>query len=147
MNKTQFCQICKENNRPSLCPGFLVSWGAVQLDECPFCKNKNLITFDISEDDILIIGKISSDSGFLEAMINLKQQDPIEYQLKLSQFKAVQAQQSRKVEDNTPKCPTCSSTNLKKITNTSKVINTAMFGIFGTKQHKTYHCNNCGYEW
>lgn len=46
-----------------------------------------------------------------------------------------------------PKCPTCSSTNLKKITTTSKVMNTAMFGIFGTKRHKIFHCNNCGYEW
>lgn len=48
---------------------------------------------------------------------------------------------------NKPKCPTCSSTNLKKITATSKVMNTVMFGIFGTKRHKTFHCNNCGYEW
>ncbi len=50
-------------------------------------------------------------------------------------------------QKNIPKCPTCSSTNLKKITATSKVMNTAMFGIFGTKRHKTFHCNNCGYEW
>lgn len=48
---------------------------------------------------------------------------------------------------NKPKCPTCQSTNLKKITATSKIVNTAMFGIFGTKRHKTFHCNNCGYEW
>jgi hypothetical protein len=46
-----------------------------------------------------------------------------------------------------PECPTCQSTNLKKITVTSKVMNTAMFGIFGTKRHKTFHCNNCGYEY
>ncbi len=48
---------------------------------------------------------------------------------------------------NKPKCPTCNSTNLKKISATSKVVNTAMFGLFGTKRHKTFHCNNCGYEW
>lgn len=52
-----------------------------------------------------------------------------------------------KTENNIPKCPTCQSTNLKKITVTSKAINTTMFGIFGTKRHKTFHCNNCGYEW
>lgn len=50
-------------------------------------------------------------------------------------------------EKNVPKCPTCQSTNLKKITVTSKAMNTALFGIFGTKRHKTFHCNNCGYEW
>lgn len=50
-------------------------------------------------------------------------------------------------EKNVPKCPTCQSTNLKKITVTSKAMNTALFGLFGTKRHKTFHCNNCGYEW
>ena len=48
---------------------------------------------------------------------------------------------------NKPKCPTCQSQNLKKISATSKVVNTAVWGIFGTKRHKTFHCNNCGYEW
>ena len=53
----------------------------------------------------------------------------------------------QKQENNIPHCPTCSSTDLKKISTTSKVMNTAMWGIFGTKRHKTYHCNSCGYEW
>ena len=48
---------------------------------------------------------------------------------------------------NKPKCPTCNSTNLKKISTTSKVVNTAVFGLFGTKRFKQFHCNNCGYEW
>lgn len=48
---------------------------------------------------------------------------------------------------NIPKCPTCSSINLKKISTTAKAVNTVMFGLLGTKRHKTFHCNNCGYEW
>ena len=48
---------------------------------------------------------------------------------------------------NKPKCPTCNSTNLKKVSATSKVVNTAVFGLFGTKRFKQFHCNNCGYEW
>mgnify|MGYP001035685353 CR=1 FL=1 len=54
---------------------------------------------------------------------------------------------NRLAQQNKPKCPTCQSCNLKKISTTSKVMNTAMFGIFGTKRHKMFHCNNCGYEW
>lgn len=46
-----------------------------------------------------------------------------------------------------PRCPTCQSTNINKITITSKAMNTALFGLFGTKRHKTFHCNSCGYEW
>ena len=48
---------------------------------------------------------------------------------------------------NIPKCPTCGSPNLKKISTTSKAVNTIAFGLLGTKRHKTFHCNNCGYEW
>lgn len=48
---------------------------------------------------------------------------------------------------NIPKCPTCQSASIRKVSVTSKVTNTALFGIFGTKRYKTFHCNNCGYEW
>lgn len=54
---------------------------------------------------------------------------------------------AEKQQANVPRCPTCSSTNLRKVSTTSKVVNTALFGIFGTKRHKTFHCNSCGYEW
>ncbi len=40
-------------------------------------------------------------------------------------------------------CPYCNSVNTSKITTTSKVVNTALFGIFGTKRHKQWHCNQC----
>lgn len=48
---------------------------------------------------------------------------------------------------NTPKCPTCQSSKIKKISTTAKVTNTVMFGIFGQKRKRQFHCNNCGYEW
>ena len=48
---------------------------------------------------------------------------------------------------NMPKCPTCASTDLRKISTMSKIADTAMFGLLGTKRHKTFHCNHCGYEW
>lgn len=46
---------------------------------------------------------------------------------------------------NTPKCPICQSTNLKKISTAKKVGKIAMFGIFGMGDNgKTWQCNNCG---
>lgn len=68
-------------------------------------------------------------------------------------FKEIQKHNNELLENdkvkqaNVPKCPTCQSTNLKKITVTSKTMNTALFGLFGAKRHKTFHCNSCGYEW
>lgn len=41
-------------------------------------------------------------------------------------------------------CPYCHSTNTKKITNTSKAVHTAIFGIFSlSRNSKNYHCNVC----
>ncbi len=41
-------------------------------------------------------------------------------------------------------CPYCHATNVKKITNTSKAVHTALFGIFSIgRNSKNYHCNNC----
>lgn len=146
---TKFCSICEQRNNPPKCPGFLVGWEDSPITECPSCKNKNLITYNISDDDILIMGDISKDKIFFQSMLKLKEENPIEYELKMSQFKANIARQesSKAVNDNKPKCPTCSSSNLKKVSTTSKAMNTVMWGLLGTKRHKIFHCNDCGYKW
>lgn len=48
---------------------------------------------------------------------------------------------------NKPKCPTCSSTSIKRVSGVSKSISVAMFGLLSQKVKKQFHCNNCGYEW
>lgn len=48
-----------------------------------------------------------------------------------------------KQQPNTPKCPTCGSTNIEKISGLSKAGSVAMWGIFSRKVHKQWHCNNC----
>lgn len=41
-------------------------------------------------------------------------------------------------------CPYCHSANTKKITNTSKAVHIALFGIFSmSRNSKQWHCNNC----
>ncbi len=49
-------------------------------------------------------------------------------------------------KNNVPKCPICGSTNLKKITITTRVVKTAAFGTIGAIDDagKTYKCENCG---
>ncbi len=48
---------------------------------------------------------------------------------------------------NTPKCPTCSSTNIRKLSATSKLVDVAVWGVLSRKAHKQWHCDNCGSEW
>ncbi|WP_418966745.1 zinc-ribbon domain-containing protein [Butyribacter intestini] len=52
-----------------------------------------------------------------------------------------------KEEYNKPKCPTCGSTNLSKVSTMSKAGSVFMWGLFSQKVKKTWHCNNCKYEW
>lgn len=40
-------------------------------------------------------------------------------------------------------CPYCHSTNTYKISGFEKVVNTGIFGIFGTKRHKQWSCKDC----
>lgn len=146
---TKFCSICEQRNNPPKCLGFLVGWEDFPITECPSCKNKNLITYNISDDDILIMGDISKDKIFFQSMLKLKEENPIEYQLKMSQFKANVAQQesSKAINDNNPKCPTCGSTNIKPITATERATSIIGLGIFSKKINKTYKCLNCKYTW
>lgn len=60
----------------------------------------------------------------------------------------INADRERKQESSTiPHCPMCNSTDMTRISTTSKVVNTAMFGIFGQKRKYQFKCNNCKYEW
>ena len=118
-----------------------------ELDECPEClcplNKENISTIP----DGGWVKAVSTDENFMKAMTELYENDPIEYQLKMSQFKANLKQQesSKKVEeDNKVHCPYCNSTNVNKISGLSKAGSIAMFGIFSRKVHKQWHCNNCG---
>ncbi len=46
-----------------------------------------------------------------------------------------------------PKCPTCRSTDVNKISTASKVGSVFMWGLLSQKVRRQWHCNNCGYEW
>lgn len=53
---------------------------------------------------------------------------------------------SAKERSLSPKCPICGSTNIKKISFTSRAVKTALFGAVGAIDDagKTWKCNNCG---
>ena len=156
-----FCSTCNKNgsnqmyklvgnDKKAFQKGFIYPSEIKSNNEyiCPYCNNKLVDTL-ITENEFNLIEDVSdSDRQFLEAMIELKKNDPIEYQLEMSQFKASLKQQesNKKVEEdnNTPHCPYCNSTNTKKITTGSKVAHTALFGIFSMgRNSKQWHCNNC----
>lgn len=112
--------------------------------ECIICHSKNIknmknLNFTI--DDYFQLLKISEDGNFIYEMLKLKNDNPIEYQLKLQKL------QSTSQQSNIPKCPTCQSTNIKKIGAGERVTSVLGLGLFSKKINKTWKCNNCGHTW
>ena len=48
---------------------------------------------------------------------------------------------------NTPKCPTCGSTNVHPISTAKKATGFVLTGVFSSNFGKTMHCKQCGYKW
>lgn len=98
------------------------------------------------------LSQISTSESFINGMIKLYQENPIEYQLKMAQFKT-QLEQTKQLQNNKPettnqpKCPTCGSTNIEKISIKQKAVGGVLFGLFSSNVRKTMHCKNCGYKW
>lgn len=161
MFKIKVCNNCKNNKcfesqyntKWEPIQGYFIAF-APNNNICPYCNN-SIEDTGIDYKEYEIISKISNDNAFLEAMIDLKQKDIIEYELKMSQFrnqveqqKSIQNQQVQvKQESNVPKCPTCGSTKIKKISGTKKAASIIGFGILSNNIGKTYECLNCKYKW
>lgn len=60
---------------------------------------------------------------------------------------ARQSTQSSKQPTNVPKCPTCGSTNIRKIGAGERTASILGLGLFSRKINKTWKCNNCGHTW
>ena len=102
---------------------------------------------------------ISEDRDFLKEMNNLRNNDIVTYKAKVAEFKAIYKQNHPDEEEaenglmvkkqpfNLPKCPTCNSTNIKKISAVSKAGGMFMFGIFSKTAKSQFQCEDCGYKW
>lgn len=176
MSKVRFCEKCNNSKENTSVPiiffsnkydnstienffsGFIYGikeeyWN--DTNKCPYCENETTI-IDITEKDFYnIFVATNGNRQVLEAMIDLKQKDIIEYELKMGQFrnqveqqKSIQNQQAQvKQESNVPKCPTCQSTNIRKIGAGERAASVLGLGIFSKKINKTWKCNNCGHTW
>ena len=126
-------------------------------DKCPTCGvpvgkhcivvNDSSILDKISTDDYFTITDISTDTSFLEAMIQLKEKDIIEYELKMSQFRnqskqAEQIQSQSKPTEKQLTCPQCGSTDITSGTRGF----TLTTGFIGSGNHRNV-CKKCGFKW
>lgn len=113
---------------------------------CPDCQS-NLVDIDFPALDLKILSKISDSTDFYDAMIKLHDDDIIEYELKMSQFRSqVEAQEAeeerKKADESKPRCPKCGSTSITAGQKGYSILT----GFLGS--NKTVNrCSNCGHTW
>lgn len=119
-----------------------------KVDTCLIC-NGYIKETNLTIDEWRKIKTVSTDPDFVFAMEKLKENDIIEFNLKLSQMQSNTPKQEQKSSntDNTPKCPTCGSPNIKKISGGKRWLGTGIFGLASSDIGKTMVCGNCGYKW
>lgn len=144
----KFCKTCNKNNyigNLGVC-GYYWSYldSATKCDKC----GTEFENIDFPALDLKVLTLVSKDVNFIEAMIKLRQDNIIEYESRMSQFR-VQAAQMEQIErqqeeSSQIRCPYCQSKNINKITGLSKASSVVLWGIFAAgKVSKNYHCNNC----
>ena len=114
------------------------------ISECPRCLCDDVFVCSKDEEELL---RLLDNRELVNAMLKLKQEDIIEYQLKLNQFKTqIQEQKAfeeKQQESKKPHCPTCGSTDIVKLSFWGQLSDMTAWG--GVVKH--FGCNNCGYKW
>ncbi len=105
----------------------LIEWNEMTKKQKEEWKNKTKPRRNISEINPDTLKKLQKDANAFDA----------QYRAELEE---------KEHPKYVPKCPVCGSPDLRKISATSKVLDVAFWGFAAGKPKKTYHCNNCDYE-
>lgn len=124
---------------------FTDDWTQISNEEMNFRK-ENFVMTELKNNPIFSIEEykkqVQNQEQIKEELEVYQQKQNLEQQNKISN-------ETRKILDKQnciPKCPICGSTNIKKITMTTRAVKTATFGVVGAVDDagKTYKCENCG---
>lgn len=99
----------------------------------------------ITLEELEILRAVDWHEDFIQAMDKLKHDDIVEFTLKMQQFK--QGSSTTQQAANVPTCPTCGSTNVKKISGGKRWVTTGLFGLASSNLGKTMQCDSCGAKW
>ena len=143
MDYVKYCDKCRNNNMPPGCPGYYAIPN--NYTSCLKCKTPfKILSLTYEEWRVLRDNKVSLE--FIDAMVELKDKDIIEFETKMAQFRVSAAQikaaeEKAKEEANKPKCPKCKSTNIQIVPRKWSF----WTGVFTNKTDRV--CANCKYKW
>lgn len=64
----------------------------------------------------------------------------------LAKYNAAPSEKNKPIV-NQPHCPTCNSTNVKKISDLRRGAHAVAWGLLSTTARSQFECKNCGYKW
>lgn len=82
------------------------------------------------------------DQYYFDNAINIKGRKDEAFNAKITHGKAV-LEGKDKVNSYGVSCPYCKATNVKKISSSSRIVSTSLFGLGSKKIGKQWHCNKC----
>ena len=134
-----FCEKCY-NEREKKGDGYWNFLPHKESNICPVCNipmEKSSLT---PEEETLLYGLVT-DSQVIKLMDDLKEKDPIEFQIKLNQLRMAQPGSSA---PSTPKitCPKCGSTAISTQNRGFSMVT----GFIGSGDPGNV-CQKCGYKW
>lgn len=140
----KFCKTCNSNNyigNLGVC-GYYWSYidSATSCDKC----GSTFENIDFPALDLKVLTQVSQDVNFIEAMIKLRQDDIIEYESRMSQFRT-QVEQKEQIEqqkNNQIKCPKCGSTDIGVANRGYSIV----WGFIGSGKSMNV-CKKCGHKW
>lgn len=130
----------------------------IKTTKCICCGNTDYVCLDVNPVEFYKMSQgridalLSQKLGMPEWLVARKQIEwkkiREEIEREQSAQRLSQRNEQRRIENqNKPKCPTCGSTNVEKISTTKKAIGFVAVGVFSSNFGKTMHCKNCGYKW
>lgn len=115
-----------------------------QNEECPLCHATKWGDYYLIK-----LQKINPDEKFISSMMQLRHNDPIEFQIKMKQLgipNLAEIKQARldwkQKSANVIRCPKCGST---AISTGARGVN-YLWGFIGASK-TVNRCSNCGYTW
>lgn len=142
----------------SICPRCLRYHYSSRYKRCVYCSYEHLITytFEAPDDDSWSSkedadGHANADAlygnpEFSEKLYKRRLRDEHAIEMRHLELQRNQIAEQKK-GTSVPKCPTCGSTNVEKISTAQKALGFALVGLFSSNLGKTMHCKDCGYKW
>lgn len=106
-------------------------------------------------DESIIKNYLINDDGihattYVSETLNISIGDALAY---IKEYKQKNAEvlnamkQNMNQNKNIPKCPTCGSTKIEKISASAKLGGAMMFGVLSKTAKSQFKCKSCGYKW